>query len=101
MALRAVPDPRKHLTDGVLLEASVLAHILGVRLLTLDMTVVLVPADVAVPSSMPRDPPMRPAARPSGVSAARSGATGRGLAEAVRSINEGAELLAISRRNHL
>jgi hypothetical protein len=82
LVLKAVPDRRRRVSDGVLVEASILARLLGIRLLTLDLTLVLVPADVSAPSPQP----------------ARTGA-GRGLAHAVRSINEGAQLLAESRRN--
>ena len=84
--LTAVPGRRRRPTDGVLVEASILARLLGIRLLTLDATLVLVPADVTGPSPAPRDSRARPC-------------TGRRLAEAVRSINEGAELLAEARRN--
>ena len=52
---------------------------MGIRLLTLDATVVLVPADVTSPVR-------------------RSKAAGGGLAEAVRSLNEGAEVLAQAQR---
>jgi hypothetical protein len=74
------------------------ARLLGIRLLTLDATVALVPADVTARTSSrgasPAGTPARPAVPP-----ARSGATGRGLAVAVRSIDEGAALLAEARRN--
>ena len=76
-----------------------MARLLGMRLLALDATIMLVPADVTAPSSAPHDSPARTSARLSGVPPARSGAVGRGLADAVRSINEGAELLAEARRN--
>jgi hypothetical protein len=82
LSLEAVPDRRRRVSDGVLVEASILARLLGLRLLTLDVTLVLVPADVSAPSTVP--------ARP---------VPGRGLADAVRSISEGAELLAEARRN--
>lgn len=77
-------DRRRRLSDGALVEASILARVLGIRLLTLDATVVVVPADVP--------PAVSPRAR-------SSPAVGRGLADAVRSINEGAELLADARHN--
>jgi hypothetical protein len=82
LALQAVPDRRRRVSDGVLVEASILARVLGLRLLTLDVTLVLVPADVSAPSPV--------SARP---------VPGRGLADAVRSISEGAELLEEARRN--
>jgi hypothetical protein len=97
--LTAVPDRSRRLSDGVLVEASILARVIGVRLLTIDATVALVPADVTAASSAAHGPPVRTTARSSRVASTRSGAAGRGLAEAVRSINEGAELLAQARRN--
>ncbi len=63
------------------------ARVLGLRLLKLDATVVLVPADVTDGSSTPVNGRRRaflPAA----------GRTGPGLAEALRSLDQGAELLA-------
>jgi hypothetical protein len=86
-------------SDGVLVEASIVARLLGIRLLTLDATVALVPADVTARTSSRGVPPARMPPRPAGVPPAPPGATGRGLADAVRSINEGAELLAEARRN--
>jgi hypothetical protein len=95
----ATPDRRRRLSEGVLVDASIRARLLGIRLLTIDATVVLAPADVTAPSVAAHDPPRRPSVRSSGISRNRSAATGRGLAEAVRSINEGAELLAEARRD--
>ena len=42
----AVPDGNKDLSGGVLIETSVLARLLGVKLLTLEGTVVVSPADI-------------------------------------------------------
>jgi hypothetical protein len=67
--------------------------------LKLEATVVLAPAAMAAPPSAALQPSARNFVRSSGVPPARSGAAGHGLAEAVRSINEGAELLAEVRRN--
>ena len=100
LALEAVPDRRRRVSDGVLVEASILARVLGLRLLTLDVTLVLVPAEVSAPA-----PPSAPRGLPAGASPRRYGppparpVPGGGLADAVRSINEGAELLAEARRN--
>ena len=99
LVLMATPDRRRRLSEGVLVDASIRARLLGIRLLTIDATVVLAPADVTAPSDAAHDPPRRPSVRPSGISRNRSAATGHGLAEAVRSINEGAELLAEARRD--
>ena len=78
VALTAV-DPNRRLSEGALAQASVRARLLGIRLLRLDATVVLMPAAITAPSS--------------------ALAAGNGLAEAVRSINDGAEVLAQMRRN--
>lgn len=102
--MRAVPDPRRRLNDGLLIQASVIARVLGVRLLKLDTTVILAPAEVQVPAARAapgNGRPAKPASTPTPVRAGarRSGPAGRALADAVRSVNEGAELLALSRRN--
>jgi hypothetical protein len=79
VALTAAVDPSRHLSEGALVQASVRARLLGIPLLRLDATVVLMPAAITAPSS--------------------ALAAGNGLAEAVRSINEGAEVLDQERRN--
>jgi hypothetical protein len=79
-ALTAAVDPSRRLSEGGLVQASVRARLLGIPLLRLDATVVLMPAATTAPSS------------------SALGA-GNGLAEAVRSINDGAEVLAQVRRN--
>lgn len=77
-ALTASVDRSRRLSEGGLVQASVRARLLGIPLLRLDATIVLMPA---------------------AVSASRSSfATGDGLADAVRSINDGAEVLAEVRR---
>ena len=82
------------MSEGILVEASVLARLLGIRLLKLDATVVLMPADVAAQPAAPHAPPALDALPPTRVYPA-----GRGLAEAIRHINEGEELLAEARLN--
>jgi hypothetical protein len=79
VALAAAVDPSRRLSEGALVQASVRARLLGIPLLRLDATVVLMPAAIRAPSS--------------------ALAAGDGLAEAVRSINDGAEVLAQVRRN--
>jgi hypothetical protein len=73
-ALTAAINRSGRLSGGALVEASVRARLLGIPLLRLDATVVLMPA--AITTSSP------------------AVAAGDGLAEAVRSINDGAEVLA-------
>ncbi len=94
--LKAVPDRRRRPSDGLVVEASIVARLLGIRLLALDATVVIVPADVTAPSAA-RQPRLRASARSNGVTPVRSGTNGRGLAEAVRRIDEGAAILAEAR----
>jgi hypothetical protein len=79
VGLTAAVDPSRRLSEGALVQTSVRARLLGIPLLRLDATVVLMPAAITAPSS--------------------ALAAGSGLAEAVRSINEGAEVLAQVRRN--
>ena len=79
VALTAAVDPSRRLSEGALVQASVRARLLGIPLLRLDATVVLMPAAITAPSS--------------------ALAAGNSLAEAVRSINDGAEVLAQLRRN--
>lgn len=99
LAPMAIPDRRRRLSEGILVEARIRARLLGIRILTIDATVVLAPADVAAPSVAAHDPPQRASVRPSGISWNRSAATGHRLADAVQSINEGMELLAATRRD--
>lgn len=79
VALTAAVDPNRRLSEGALVQASVRARLLGMPLLRLDATVVLMPAAITAPSS---------------TLAARNG-----LADAVRNINDGAEVLAQVRQN--
>jgi hypothetical protein len=79
VALTAALDRNRRLSEGALVQASIRARLLGIPLLRLDSTVVLMPAVLTVTPS--------------------AAAAGDGLAEAVRSINDGAEVLAQVRRN--
>ena len=70
---------RRRLSEGTLAQASIRARLLGIPLLRLDATVALAPAAISVSS---------PALL-----------AGENLADAVRSINEGANVLAELRRD--
>lgn len=89
---------KRRQSEGVIVEASILARLLGIRLLKLDATVLVGPADVTA-SSAPRAPRLLPSAHHSVPRARMNAAAGRGLADAIRNINEGAELLAEARRD--
>jgi hypothetical protein len=91
------PDPTGRLADGVLVDACLRARVLSLRLLTIEAVVVLVPA-VVDPASPVDRPSQRALRRPSGPPAARR-AAGHGLADARRNLSEGAELLALTRRD--
>jgi hypothetical protein len=89
-ALTVAPNGRRRLSQGVLVEASIVARLLGLRLLSLEATAVLTPADVTTRLSGQR----RTAGRPPGAwPPRRSAVAGRGLADAVRNLDEGAKLL--------
>lgn len=100
--LTATPDRRRRPSEGLVVEASILARLLRIRLLRLDATVLITPADVTARSSPPdvEGHASARSARSGGqLPAARSAARGsRGLAEAVRLIDEGAAILAEVRR---
>ena len=92
----ASPTGARRTSDGILIQASILARLLGLRLLTLDATITLVPARVTAPSSVARD---RPGITPRrGSPAARRRAAGGDLARAVETIGEGERLLTQARR---
>ena len=73
-------DHRRRLSEGAVVQGSVRARLLGIPLLRLEATLALMPATITTSSS-----PL---------------SAGNGLAEAVRSINDGAEVLAEVRRNN-
>ncbi|HKG01836.1 MAG TPA: hypothetical protein VKB03_01535 [Conexibacter sp.] len=94
-----MPGRRRHPADGLVVEASILARLLRLRLLTLDATVVIVPAEVAARSEARGRAAARPARSAGALPPGRSQPSGRrGLAEAVRTIEEGAAILAAGRR---
>jgi len=105
VVLELAPDRSKRLSDATLVEASISARLLGMRLLTLDATIALVPADVTAPIAAVADGPLRGdrrahrSTRSSGDAQRRSGRVGQGLADAVRNLDEGAKLLAEVRRD--
>jgi hypothetical protein len=71
---------RRRLSEGAVVQGSVRARLLGIPLLRLEATLALMPA-AFTPSSAPLG-------------------SGESFAEAVRSINDGAEVLAEIRRNN-
>lgn len=94
--LSAVPDEHRRLSHGVLVRASVLARVLGLRLLALDATITLAPARVR---SVSAAGDLRPIDAWSGLRGPlpRVDAVDRRLVEAVHSMHEGRELLERTR----
>jgi hypothetical protein len=99
VVLEAAPDRRRRLSGGALVEASIAARLLGMRILTLNATVALVPADVTAGTSAVQDRATRAPARSSGDSRGPAGSVGHRLADAVRNLDEGARLLAEVQRD--
>lgn len=90
LAVLSIPGSARQLSEGAAVKASVIARLLGIRLLTLDATVLLAPAEIAAP------PPPAPAPAPSRL-AGSAGPVGDGLSAAARFIEEGAASLAAAR----
>jgi hypothetical protein len=88
-------DRRRDRPDATLIEASVTARLLGLRILRLDATVALVPADVRVAPPPVHGRAAYAPARPSADSPRRAApAGGDRLVDAVRNLDEGSRLLA-------
>lgn len=97
------PDLTRRRADATLVEASVTARLLGMRILRIDATVALVPAEVAIATPPVVTPPVETRAayapgRSFGAPRGRAGAVGPRLADAVRNLDEGAKVLAKVRR---
>jgi hypothetical protein len=79
ISLRVAGGGGERLSEGAFVQGSIRARLLGLPLLRLDATIALLPART--------------------VASRGRTATGEGLAEAVRSINAGADILADIRLN--
>jgi hypothetical protein len=88
-------DRGKRLSEGTLVKAHVEGRVLGLRLLKIDALVALVPASPPEPAS---DAWLEPGRSISSVGNG-SAVPGSALAEAVRTLDEAAVLLADDRRN--
>jgi hypothetical protein len=82
------PSPDSQLSEGVLVETSLLARLLGIRLLTVEGTVLLSPARLREGEALVSTPPVAPTAPRTRRLAppARSAALGSRLAAAERLI---------------
>lgn len=93
------PDRRRGRSDATLVEASVTARLLGMRILTLDAKVALLPADVSLTPPPVQGRADYAPARSSGDSPGRAASAGHRLVDAVRNLDEGSRLLAEVQRN--
>jgi hypothetical protein len=99
LVVEVAPDRSRRLSDAALVEASIAARLLGMRILTLNATVALVPADVTAVTPAIQERAAHATAGSSEDSRGRAGSVGHRLADAVRNLDEGARLLAQVRRN--
>ena len=100
VTLRGRPDATRRPSDGMVVEASIVAWLLRLRLLTLHATIVISPAVVTEPSQQAR-PALRPARdgrAPLRAASPPAAPIGRRLAEAARTLDESAATLAATRR---
>jgi hypothetical protein len=91
----AVPDDGRQLSEGLLVEASVVARLLRIRLLVIDASLIVAPARVkgrTRAAVYAADEPVAP-----DTPRTRARAIGAGLAAAERCLSEGAASLARSR----
>ena len=94
--MTAIPDGTRQLSDGLIIDASVVARLLRIRLLTLDASVIVSPAEMQAPHA--GDVPGRGISIQPAGSRGRPGRIGAGLAGAEQAIEEGAATLAASLR---
>ena len=95
-AVTAIPDATKQLSDGLIIDASVVARLLGLRLVTLDASLTVAPAQIKAPVAdyaSVRGISTHPTRSP--------GRIGGRLASAEQSIDEGASTLAATFRARL
>jgi hypothetical protein len=93
------PDPGGRLSEGALVEATVHARLLGIPLLKVNALVALLPAALT-PQAQPIRQIRSPRFEQKHVSRSHSSEpAGSDLAEAIRSLNEAAALLAEEERN--
>jgi hypothetical protein len=85
-----------HLSEGALVEARLRGRVLGIPLLKIDALVAVVPANPTPVPSMPRAP-LAERTLSSRNRPRKLDTPGSALAEAVRSIDQAAELLAEAR----
>lgn len=104
--MTVVPDGRRRLSEGVVVEARLLGRLLGLRLLKIDADLVIAPAQVrsapADVSTEARSPANGAADAPPASRRLPAGTPrdlGRGLAEAARYLEEGRTTLAAARHN--
>jgi hypothetical protein len=100
LSLTARLDPHGSLADGVLIQGSVRGRVFGVPILKINTTLVLTPAQINSPATRAgsRRTPQLPRSSDFRRSSGADAVDRRRLADAVKTIGEGAEQLATSRR---
>jgi hypothetical protein len=88
------PSATRRLSDGVVVEASVVGRVFGIRLLRLNADIVIAPAQLPATSVEPWAPV---AVRAPAPPPARQGRHGQALADAMRLIQESADGLDAAR----
>lgn len=88
-------DGRRGSSGGLLVEATILARLLRIRLLRLEATIVIVPAeaDARAPAVVVRSAPSRAPSPPAPLPAWTAPGGRGGLARARRTLEEGAAIL--------
>ena len=92
-------DPNRRLSQGALVEACVRARVLGVPLLKVEALVALIPAGTAARVPHAAEVRSRESAQPTASHTRPLEAPGSGLAEAIRNLEEAADMLDAARRN--
>lgn len=98
VVVRRAPEAGS-LAGGMLVEASIVARLLRIRLLTLDASVLVVPATAEPPAPPATRPREQAAPRAPGPRSTPTGSSRRRLAVAIRRIDECDALLARARDN--
>jgi hypothetical protein len=91
-ASTAVPDERRSLSDAIVIEASIAGRVLGLRLLRLEASVVVTPANIET-----TDRSLRPPAGPTSPRSNGARPQGEGLVDATRVLDESAAMLGSTR----
>lgn len=96
----ALPDHANRLSEGILLQGTILARFMGLRLLKLDATLTILPADTRRHVPVPEQRRLAPSLDLH-TAFTRPVAPRHSLGEALQAIQQSRELLARARENRL